>query len=151
MQQTAHSLSKVPDARGRFGPFGGRYVPETLIAALDQLWVEYQRATQDPTFHRELEHLYRHYVGRPSPLYYAERLSEFCGGARIYLKREDLNHTGAHKINNSLGQALLTVRMGKRRVIAEPRAAPGSAFNASSTWAKKICVASGRTSSTCGC
>ena len=119
MEQTAHSLSKVPDARGRFGPFGGRYVPETLIAALDQLWAEYQRATQDPTFHAELEHLYRHYVGRPSPLYYAERLSEFCGGARIYLKREDLNHTGAHKINNSLGQALLTVRMGKRRVIAE--------------------------------
>lgn len=119
MNQSSPSLASVPDDTGRFGPFGGRYVPETLIHALDQLWSEYQKATQDPDFQRELDALYRHYVGRPSPLYFAERLTAFCGGARIFLKREDLNHTGAHKINNSLGQALLTVRMGKRRVIAE--------------------------------
>lgn len=113
------ALSQVPNDAGRFGPFGGRYVPETLIHALDQLWTEYQKAAADTGFHRQLEDLYRHYVGRPSPLYFAQRLTDFCGGARIFLKREDLNHTGAHKINNSLGQALLTVRMGKRRVIAE--------------------------------
>lgn len=119
MTQITPSFSGVPTETGRFGPFGGRYVPETLIHALDQLWFEYQKAIRDPQFQRELESLYRHYVGRPSPLYFAERLTTFCGGARIFLKREDLNHTGAHKINNSLGQALLTVRMGKRRVIAE--------------------------------
>ncbi len=110
---------RVPDAAGRFGPFGGRYVPETLIRALDELAVEYEKAVADPSFHAELAELYRHYVGRPSPLYFAERLSQRCGGAKIYLKREDLNHTGAHKINNTLGQALLTRRMGKPRVIAE--------------------------------
>jgi tryptophan synthase beta chain len=109
----------VPDAAGRFGPFGGRYVPETLTRALDQLIVEYDKAVADKSFHAELAELYRHYVGRPSPLYHARRLSEKCGGAQIYLKREDLNHTGAHKINNTLGQALLTRRMGKPRVIAE--------------------------------
>jgi tryptophan synthase beta chain len=111
--------SRVPDAAGRFGPFGGRYVPETLTHALDELAAEYEKAIVDPAFHEELAGLYRHYVGRPSPLYFAERLSGQCGGARIYLKREDLNHTGAHKINNTLGQALLTRRMGKHRVIAE--------------------------------
>ena len=110
---------RVPDAAGRFGPFGGRYVPETLTHALDELTAEYEKAVADPKFHEELAGLYRHYVGRPSPLYFAERLSGQCGGAQIYLKREDLNHTGAHKINNTLGQALLTLRMGKRRVIAE--------------------------------
>ena len=110
---------QVPDAAGRFGPFGGRYVPETLTHALDQLIAEYEKAVADPSFHAELAELYRHYVGRPSPLYHAQRLSEHCGGAQIYLKREDLNHTGAHKINNTLGQALLTRRMGKPRVIAE--------------------------------
>lgn len=109
----------VPDQRGRFGQFGGRFVPETLMFALDQLTEEYEKAVADPEFIRQLEDLYRHYVGRPSPLYFAERLSRLCGGAKIYLKREDLNHTGAHKINNALGQALLTVRMKKRRVIAE--------------------------------
>ncbi len=113
------SLPPVPDAAGRFGPFGGRYVPETLMHALDELAVEYEKAIADPKFHEELDELYRNYVGRPSPLYFAERLSRHCGGARIYLKREDLNHTGAHKINNTLGQALLTRRMGKHRVIAE--------------------------------
>jgi tryptophan synthase beta chain len=110
---------QVPDDAGRYGPFGGRYVPETLMRALEELTVQYQRAVADPSFHAELARLYRHYVGRPSPLYHAERLSQKCGGAQIYLKREDLNHTGAHKINNTLGQALLTVQMGKRRVIAE--------------------------------
>lgn len=109
----------VPDAAGRFGPFGGRYVPETLTHALDELTTEYANAVADPKFHEELAWLYKHYVGRPSPLYFAERLTAHCGGARIYLKREDLNHTGAHKINNTLGQALLTRRMGKQRVIAE--------------------------------
>jgi tryptophan synthase beta chain len=110
---------QVPDAAGRFGPFGGRYVPETLTHALDELIAEYEKAVADPSFYAELAELYRHYVGRPSPLYHARRLSEKCGGAQIYLKREDLNHTGAHKINNTLGQALLTRRMGKPRVIAE--------------------------------
>jgi len=111
--------SHVPDQAGRFGEFGGRYVPETLTRALDELAVEYATASRDPQFKAELDDLFRHYVGRPSPLYHAARLSEACGGAQIYLKREDLNHTGAHKINNTLGQALLTLRMGKRRVIAE--------------------------------
>ncbi len=113
------ATTQVPDTTGRFGPFGGRYVPETLTHALEELTAEYQKAIDDPAFHVDLERLYAHYVGRPSPLYFAERLTEHCGGARIYLKREDLNHTGAHKINNTLGQALLTMRMGKRRVIAE--------------------------------
>ncbi|MBN1910252.1 MAG: tryptophan synthase subunit beta [Pirellulales bacterium] len=111
--------NKVPDAAGRFGPFGGRYVPETLIRALDELAIEYDRARVEPSFQEELDDLLAHYVGRPSPLYHAARLSDTLGGAQIYLKREDLNHTGAHKINNTLGQALLTVRMGKHRVIAE--------------------------------
>jgi tryptophan synthase beta chain len=112
-------LSQVPTAAGRFGEFGGRYVPETLMRALEELTDEYARAQADPAFQRELDNLLRHYVGRPNPLYFAKRLTEYAGGARIYLKREDLNHTGAHKINNTLGQALLTLRMGKRRVIAE--------------------------------
>ncbi len=111
--------SQVPDAEGRFGKFGGRYVPETLVHALDQLATEYQAARQDPAFQSELAELLQNYVGRPSPLYFARRLTEHCGGAEIWLKREDLNHTGAHKINNSLGHGLLTLRMGKRRVIAE--------------------------------
>ncbi len=98
---------------------GGRYVPETLTRALDELVVEYEKAKRDPTFQLALDELYRSFVGRPSPLYFARRLTERCGGAQIWLKREDLNHTGAHKINNTLGQALLTLRMGKKRVIAE--------------------------------
>jgi tryptophan synthase beta chain len=109
----------VPDAAGRFGDFGGRYVPETLTRALDELAAEYEKARRDPQFQSELDRLLKHYVGRPSPLYHAERLSQKCGGAQIWLKREDLNHTGAHKINNTMGQALLTLRMGKKRVIAE--------------------------------
>jgi tryptophan synthase beta chain len=111
--------SQVPDAQGRFGAFGGRYVPETLTRALDELVVAYDEARRDPQFQAELDQLLKNYVGRPSPLYHAQRLSQKAGGAQIYLKREDLNHTGAHKINNTLGQALLTLRMGKPRVIAE--------------------------------
>jgi len=117
--QNPVASTQVPDAAGRYGPFGGRYVPETLTRALVELTAAYEQAAGDADFHSELERLYRHYVGRPSPLYHAERLSRRSGGAQIYLKREDLNHTGAHKINNTLGQALLTLRMGKRRVIAE--------------------------------
>ncbi len=109
----------VPDALGRFGPYGGRYVPETLMRALEELTVEYEKSTKDQAFQDELAVLWRDFVGRPSPLYHAQRLSEKCGGAQIYFKREDTNHTGAHKINNTLGQALLTMRMGKKRVIAE--------------------------------
>lgn len=109
----------VPDARGYFGEFGGRFVPETIIPALDELEAAYQEAMQDAHFHAELSHLQRTYVGRPTPLTYAKRLTELLGGARVYLKREDLAHTGAHKINNALGQALLARRMGKKRAIAE--------------------------------
>ena len=112
-------LHQVPDDQGRFGQFGGRYVPETLTRALDQLEDEYQQAIADPAFNEQLEQLLNDFVGRPSPLYFAERLTAACGGAEIWLKREDTNHTGAHKINNTLGQALLTLRMGKKRVIAE--------------------------------
>ena len=112
-------LHQVPDHLGRFGAFGGRFVPETLMDALNQLLEEYEKAKVDPDFQNKLNDYLKHYVGRPSPLYLAERLSEFAGGAQIYLKREDLNHTGAHKINNTLGQALLALRMGKKRVIAE--------------------------------
>lgn len=110
---------QVPDAQGRFGVYGRRFVPETLMYALDELDAEYEQAKQDPAFQEELDFLLRTFVGRPNPLYFAERLTAHCGGARIYFKREDLNHTGAHKINNCIGQALLTRRMGKPRVIAE--------------------------------
>src|SRR3954469_24788667 len=113
------TLSAFPDAAGRFGPYGGRYVPETLIAALEQLQAEYDRARSDPAFAAEFAHYLKVCVNRPSPLYFAERLTKEAGGARIYLKREDLNHTGAHKINNCIGQALLARRMGKSRIIAE--------------------------------
>ncbi|MCX8062339.1 MAG: tryptophan synthase subunit beta [Anaerolineales bacterium] len=105
--------------RTKFGTFGGQYVPEVLMPALTELEVAYQQAFTDPTFLKEFEHLLRTYVGRPTPLTFAKRLSDHCGGARIYLKREDLAHSGAHKINNALGQALLAKRMGKQRVIAE--------------------------------
>ena len=112
-------LTDLPDSRGHFGPYGGIFVAETLMAALDELRIEYERARQDPDFVAEFEYELKHYVGRPSPIYHARRLSEAYGGAQIYLKREDLNHTGAHKINNTIGQALLARRMGKKRVIAE--------------------------------
>lgn len=118
-EHSAKATNQVPDLLGRFGEFGRRFVPETLMHALEELTEEYARAKEDDEFQAELADLFKHYVGRPSPLYFAKRLTEHCGGARIFLKREDLNHTGAHKINNSLGQALLTRRMGKNRVIAE--------------------------------
>ncbi len=109
----------LPDERGHFGPYGGVFVAETLIHALDELREGYARYRRDPDFVAEFEHELKHYVGRPSPVYHARRWSEKVGGAQIYLKREDLNHTGAHKINNCIGQALLARRLGKRRVIAE--------------------------------
>jgi tryptophan synthase beta chain len=109
----------VPDSRGRFGPYGGRYVPETLVAPLEELERAYAAARADQSFGAELDSLLRNFAGRPTPLQFASRLTEQFGGARIYLKREDLLHTGAHKINNCIGQGLLAVRMGKRRVIAE--------------------------------
>ncbi len=112
-------MTSVPDEHGRFGPFGGQFVPETLMPALEELLAAYEDARQDPSFIDEFEYLLRSYVGRPSPLTHARRLSEKLGGAQIYFKREDLNHTGAHKINNALGQALLVRRMGKQRVVAE--------------------------------
>ncbi|MBN8770832.1 MAG: pyridoxal-phosphate dependent enzyme, partial [Thiobacillus sp.] len=112
-------LIDLPDSRGHFGSYGGVFVAETLMAALDELRVEYEKARNDPAFVAEFEYELKHYVGRPSPVYHARRLSEAYGGAQIYLKREDLNHTGAHKINNTIGQALLARRMGKKRVIAE--------------------------------
>src|SRR5262245_58233210 len=112
-------MEAFPDARGHFGLFGGKYVPETLMSPLEELEQAYREATADSAFHTELQGYLKEYVGRPTPLYFASRLSEHLGGARIFLKREDLNHTGAHKINNALGQALLTRRMGKRRIIAE--------------------------------
>ncbi len=113
------STSAVPDANGRFGSFGGRYVPETLMFALEQLTDAYESARTDPAFQEEFRRILADYVGRPSRLYFAERLTREAGGARIFLKREDMNHTGAHKINNAIGQALLTKRMGKTRIIAE--------------------------------
>ena len=112
-------MTTLPDAHGRFGRFGGRFVPETLMAPLHELERAYRAARRDPTWGRRLAGLLADYAGRPTPLYFARRLTEHCGGARIYLKREDLCHTGAHKINNVLGQALLASRMKKRRVIAE--------------------------------
>ena len=115
----ASDLTTQPDAHGHFGPYGGMFVPETLMAALTELTEEYNRAKKDPAFQQQLDYLLSDYVGRPTPLYFAERWSEHLGGARIYLKREDLLHTGAHKINNAIGQILLAQRLGKKRIIAE--------------------------------
>ncbi|MBB5018797.1 tryptophan synthase beta chain [Chitinivorax tropicus] len=112
-------MYELPDARGHFGQYGGIYVAETLMTALDELRREYERYRDDPDFQAEFRYELKHYVGRPSPIYHAKRWSESLGGAQIFLKREDLNHTGAHKVNNTIGQALLAKRMGKKRVIAE--------------------------------
>ena len=114
-----NSYRDGPDAEGRFGPFGGRYVAETLMPPILEVERAYDEARADPGFAAELAHYLTHYVGRPSPLYFARRLTEFLGGARIYFKRNELNHTGAHKINNTVGQVLLARRMGKTRIIAE--------------------------------
>ncbi|WP_243521167.1 tryptophan synthase subunit beta [Bacillus pseudomycoides] len=108
-----------PDEKGHYGIYGGRYVPETLMQSVLELEEAYKEAMQDEAFQQELEHYLQTYVGRETPLYFAENLTKYCGGAKIYLKREDLNHTGAHKINNTIGQALLAVRMGKKKVVAE--------------------------------
>ncbi|MDM5207982.1 tryptophan synthase subunit beta [Cytobacillus kochii] len=113
------TTTTLPDEKGHFGTYGGRYVPETLMQAILELEKEYEKANVDPAFQNELNDLLRDYVGRETPLYYAKNLTKYAGGGKIYLKREDLNHTGAHKINNSLGQALLTRRMGKSKVVAE--------------------------------
>jgi len=118
-QQEHVDFSQFPNAEGHFGPYGGRFVSETLIFALDELAENYQRLSQDPEFRAEFDRDLAYYVGRPSPLYHAERWSREVCGAQIYLKREDLNHTGAHKVNNTIGQALLAKYMGKKRVIAE--------------------------------
>ncbi|MGD8784384.1 MAG: tryptophan synthase subunit beta [Thioalkalispiraceae bacterium] len=115
----ANKKYDYPDKNGHFGRYGGRFVSETLMAPIDELTAAYEEAMADPAFLAELDKELKHYVGRPSPLYYAERWSQQTGGAKIYLKREDLNHTGAHKVNNTVGQALLAKRMGKKRVIAE--------------------------------
>ncbi|MBE3559353.1 MAG: tryptophan synthase subunit beta [Ktedonobacteraceae bacterium] len=119
-ESTTYQHALYPDERGRFGDFGGMFVPESLMTPLSELQAAYEQAIQDSAFHKELEYELRHYVGRPTPLYYAPRFSEKIGrGIRVYLKREDLAHTGAHKINNALGQALIARRMGKQRIIAE--------------------------------
>jgi len=119
MSKTSEKNYDVPDALGHFGTYGGRFVPETLMHPLEELTTAYEQARLDPTFNQELDDLLANYVGRPTPLFFAERLTKHLGGARIYLKREDLCHTGAHKINNAIGQALLARRMGKSRIIAE--------------------------------
>src|SRR5574342_34699 len=110
---------RVPDRRGHFGPYGGRYVAETLMPALTELERAYATARRDSSFRRQFQHYLRDYAGRETPLYFAERLTHTLGGAKIYLKREDLCHTGAHKINNTIGPVLLALRMGKKRIIAE--------------------------------
>ena len=112
-------MKAYPDKNGRFGQFGGMYVPETLMPAIQELNQSYQKIKRDKEFQQELQRCLKNFVGRPTPLYFAERLTKTLGGAKIYLKREDLCHTGAHKINNTVGQALLTRRMKKKRVIAE--------------------------------
>ena len=119
MTTTTRAATALPDDKGRFGDFGGRFVPETLMSAIEELEREYAAAQSDEAFQSEMQSLSRHYVGRPTPLYFAENLTAELGGAQIYIKREDLAHTGAHKINNALGQALLAKRMGKNRIIAE--------------------------------
>lgn len=116
---TMESNNEMPDPTGHYGPYGGRFVPETLVVALDELTQVYSECCNDPRFQEELDYYLKNFAGRPTPLYFARRLTEKYGGAKIYLKREDLCHTGAHKINNCLGQILLAVRMGKRRIIAE--------------------------------
>ena len=126
-------LKKIDEETGHFGQFGGRFVPEALISALDQLEAEYLKAAADPKFNEDFQNLLKDYVGRPSPLTEAKNFSKHAGGARVFLKREDLNHTGSHKINNVIGQALLTVRMGKKRIIAETGAGQHGVATATAT------------------
>ena len=148
---------RYPDERGHFGPYGGTFVAETLVRPVAELREAYERYAKDPEFLAELGAELKDYVGRPSPLYHAQRWSRTIGGARLYLKREDLNHTGAHKVNNTVGQALLAKRMGKTRIIAETGAgqhgvatatvARGSDSNAWSTWGRRTSSARRPTSS----
>ncbi len=135
-------MYSMPDERGHFGPYGGVFASETLIYALDELKAAYEKYRNDPEFDREWRDELKHYVGRPSPIYYCRRLSEETGGAQIYLKREDLNHTGAHKVNNTIGQALLARRMGKKRVIAETGAGQHGVASATvaARYGMKCCV-----------
>jgi len=119
MQTTLKNDESVPDINGHFGIYGGRYVAETLMPLILEVEKEYNKAKQDPGFQKELDYYFTHYIGRPSPLYFASRITEHCKGAKIYFKRDELNHTGAHKINNCIGQALIAKRMGKTRIIAE--------------------------------
>ena len=157
-----NSYMTGPDEQGRFGIYGGRFVSETLMPLILSLDAEYERAKTDPSFWAEMDDLWTHYVGRPSPLYFAERLTEYCGGAKIYLKRDELNHTGAHKINNVLGQILLARRMGKTRIIAETGAGQHGGgnrhglrallvCNASSIWARMMSSAKPPMCSACAC
>jgi len=150
--KTSKSIGpKLVVTPGRFGPWGGRYVPETLMAACEELEREYEKAKRDPRFKARLSELLKSFAGRPTPLFFARRLTQKLGGAKIYLKREDLLHTGAHKINNCLGQALLVERMAKHRVVAETGAdsmasqrllyARCSASSAWFTWAPRTCAA----------
>ena len=154
MQKSSITKSE-PDERGHWGKFGGRYVPETLVAPLDELTNEFMRARMDPDFGEELNQLLRDYCGRPTPLFHAERLTAHAGGAQIYLKREDLLHTGAHKINNAAGQVLLARRMGKRRVIAETGAGQHGVATAtvcaSFTWAPRTYGGKRSMFSECNC
>lgn len=129
-------MAAVPNEYGRFGEFGGKYVPETLMNALEELEREYHLAKEDAKFQEELRHHFQYYSGRATPLYFADRLTEHLGGAKIYLKREDLNHTGAHKLNNALAQGLLAKRMGKTKIVAETGA--GQHGVASATVAAKL-------------
>ncbi len=133
MANSPNSFRTGPDERGHFGIFGGRYVAETLMPLILELEQAYNAAKADPAFQNELDYLLEHYAGRPSPLYYAERLTKKLGGAKIYFKRDELNHTGSHKINNVLGQVLMAKRMGKTRVIAETGAGC-STFPAWCSW-----------------
>ena len=148
--QKPNSYRTGPDERGHFGIYGGRFVAETLMPLILDLEKAYDEAKEDPAFIAELKHLNTHYTGRPSPLYFAERMTEHLGGAKIYFKRDELNHTGSHKINNCLGQILLAKRMGKSRIIAETgagRPAPVSAIMrllpmrlASRIWPKQLLI-----------
>jgi tryptophan synthase beta chain len=143
-----NSYRSGPDERGHFGIFGGRFVAETLMPLILELEKAYTEAKADPAFHSEMKGYLKHYVGRPSPLYFAERLTDHLGGAKIYFKREELNHTGSHKVNNVLGQIMMARRMGKKRIIAETgagqhaspprRCARGSGSTAWSIWARSM-------------
>jgi len=158
---SAEMAYSTPDAQGFYGPYGGTFVPETVMPALQELAAGYHEAMEDAAFVEELRYLLRDYVGRPSPLYRADRLAAEVGLGAVYLKREDLNHTGAHKVNNTVGQCLLAKRMGKKRVIAEtgpvstvwprPRQPRCSVRSAPSSWVSRTSGARRSTSTRCGC